>query len=348
MKRQESGFPAHRELPEFMKIHARDKVKPLSHRNNRRSFSHDYCSPSYYMITATAFPGMPPLSIISDVPIEKLKKDNMIIPDHTPLGEAIRKEFTNLPKFHPEFRILRFVIMPDHIHVIIHVKERLKRKLGQELAGFLGACSRHLQQITGSAELKTLFKPFHDRIICNINQLDKAIKYVEDNPRRYIIKRKNPDLFKRYLHLQIAGHEYAAYGNIFLLKGIYLLPVRIHRRWSEKEFNEYKENCLMEIEKGAIPISPAIHKAETEIMNKAIELGGNVIQLTDQGFEERFKPKGRKFELCAEGHLLLLAPWPENVGRKSTAGYTEFHLMNDLAATIASLPAATRLSIKNL
>lgn len=57
-------------------------------------------------------------------------------------------------------------------------------------------------------------------------QLDRAIKYVEDNPRRYILKKRNPELFKRYLHLNIAGHEYAAFGNIFLLRELYLLPVR--------------------------------------------------------------------------------------------------------------------------
>lgn len=71
-----------------------------------------------------------------------------------------------------------------------------------------------------------------------------------------------------------------------------------------------------------------------------------MILLKDQGFEERFKPKGKDFELCCEGRLLLLAPWPANVGRKSTAGYAEFHQMNDLALSIASLPASERLLLK--
>ena len=80
-------------------------------------------------------------------------------------------------------------------------------------------------------------------------------------------------------------------------------------------------------------------------MNDAIAAGHSVIQLTDKGFEERFKPKGVKFELCAQGRLLLLAPWPDNTGRASTAGYSEFHQMNDLAVRIASTPPGARMSI---
>lgn len=177
------------------------------------------------------------------------------------------------------------------------------------------------------------------------NQLEKAIQYVQDNPRRAIIKRARPDLFKRYLHLEIGNHEYAAFGNIFLLRHFNLLSVRIHRRWSEEEFEQYHKDCMQKIQNGAIPISPFIHDAEKRIMRATLDLGYPLIKLTDCGFEDRFKPQGADFDLCAEGRLLLLAPWPENIGRKSTAGYTEFHQMNDLALIIASLPPGARLSI---
>lgn len=321
--------------------------KMINHRTSRRAFFHDYCAPGYYMITATTVPGSPPLSAIPNIPIDKLTKGEMIIPNHSTLGIQVKHEITDITKHHPEIKVIRFVVMPDHIHLVIYVQSRLKRMLGRELAGFFGTCSKHHSRLLGISETKTLFQPFHDRIIYNRQQLDRAIRYVEDNPRRLILKREYPNLLKRYLHLSLAGHDYAAYGNIFLLHEIYLLPVRIHRRWSEAEFRKYHEDCIREIEKGAIAISPAIHPAERKIMNAAVEMGSAVIQLTDQGFEERFKPKGHKFELCAEGRLLLLAPWPENVGRKSTAGYTEFHQMNDLALEIAQLPADARLSIKH-
>lgn len=344
----ESGFPRHNPIPRGMLVNGElPESKRLKPQNSRRSYSRDYCAPGFYLITATTFPGSLALSSMPDIDFSELKKGEMIIPKHSQLGELIIKEIKDIPSFHPELKVIRFVIMPDHIHFVLEVRTRLKRKLGRILAPFFGACSKHYMALCGLPELKTLFQPFNDRIIYNYPQLDRAVKYVEDNPRRLIIKRKFPDLFRRYLHLEIAGHEYAAYGNIFLLKEIWLLPVRIHRRWSEAEFKAYKEDCHVNISKGAIPISPAIHSAEKEILNDAIKMGSSVIFLTDRGFSERYKPSGSRFDLCAEGRLLLLAPWQDNTGRKSTSGYTEFHKMNDLALAISTLPSNSRLSLKS-
>lgn len=286
------------------------------------------------------------------------KTDNrreMIMPKHTELGERIAQEIKRIPVHHKEMRILRFVVMPEHIHFILHVKERLKRKLGSELAGFFGACSKHRDssnipsyldsnQPNGPSLLTSLFEPFHDRIIMDYEQLDKAIRYVEDNPRRRLIKQSNPNLFKRYLHLKIGNREYAAYGNIFLLKEINLLPVRIHRRWSEAEFRNYHDACVKAIDNDAVVISPFIHPAEKRIRDYAMSTGAPLIILQDTGFEERFTPKGERFRLCSEGLLLLLAPWPENSG-KTNSGYREFHNMNDMATAIATMPVDTRTSI---
>lgn len=363
MQKNSSGFPSHHPLPEFMKRKqnasgqqgagkasgqqgAGNVPDRQSGKHAKRAFFHDYCAPGYYLITATALPGSPRLSEIPDERLNNIKKGEMIIPDHTPLGEAIKQAILDISTHHPEMSILRFVVMPDHIHFVLKVKERLKRMLGSELAGFFGACSKASSRLQGLNEVKTLFGPYFERIIFSREQLDRAIKYVEDNPRRYILRKRNPDLFKRYLHLDVAGHEYAAFGNIFLLRELYLLAVRIHRRWSEEEFRRYDEYCREEIDKGAIPISPAIHPAEKAIMDYARENGGRMIILKDQGFEERFKPYGKNFDLCTEGRLLLLAPWPENIGRKSTAGYAEFHQMNDLAAALAVMPATARLNLK--
>ncbi len=248
----------------------------------------------------------------------------------------------------PQLEIKRYVIMPDHIHFVLKVKSLLEKHIGKYIAPFSAACSRAYTDIAELPSFTTLFKPFDDSIIFDYPQLDRAIKYVQDNPRRYLIRKRYPDLFRRHLHLTIADHEYAAYGNLFLLRGINLLPIRVHRHWSREAFDRYTALCLEEISNGAIPISPAIHKCEKDIVRKAIDGGSSVIILRDLGFDKRFKPQGEYFDLCAAGRLLLLAPWPDNIRRRSTAGYAEFHKMNDLAAAIAALPPTCRLSFNIL
>lgn len=337
-RNNKQGYPARNIAPEFKR--EPDKSRP------RRAWFHDYCASAYYHITATTVEGSPLLSSLPDVALTDLHKCEVIYPDLTELGRKIETELLSISSFHPEIRLLQYVIMPDHIHFALHVKERLEKMLGCELAGFFGACSRHYNRLYSLPEFKSLFSTFHDRLIFNYNQLEKVMAYIRDNPRRALIKRNNPALFRRYLHLNVGNQEYAAFGNIFLLRHYNLMPVRIHRRWSEAEFAAYEDDCMRKVSHGAIPVSPFIHPAEKKIMIQTLETGGSVIRLTDCGFEDRFKPRGKDFEICAEGRLLLLAPWPQNVGRKSTAGYKEFHTMNDLAVEIASMSPETRLILK--
>lgn len=309
-----------------------------------RARFHDYRSAGYYFITLTAHEDTVPLSEVRYPGDEYMRKGTMIIPDHTPLGNRVREELDRITHHCPLLRILRFVIMPDHIHFVLNVTDRLEKPLGTHLARFSKECSGAYTFLADLSTFTTLFKPFDDEIIFNFRQLDRAIKYTEDNPRRYLLRRMYPDLFRRYLHVVIGGHEYAAFGNIFLLRDPFLLPIRIHRRWSREEFDSYITYCREEIDNGAVVISPAIHKVEKEIFRMAIDSGGSVILLRDLGFNNRFKPQGELFDLCAAGRLLMLSPWPDNLRRRSTAGYAEFHQMNDFAAQIASIPPSERIA----
>ncbi len=322
-------------------------AKSKNKRHPRRSLKHDYRAKKVYFITSVVNPDIDfmPLCCMPPVTIHQLKNKEIINPILSPIGQMIEKEILDISYYHPEIKIIRYVIMPDHIHIVLKVIERLKRHLGNELAGFFGACSKHYESLLGKTHTGQLFDPFFDRIIRDSEQFDKAVRYVEDNPRRFILKKRNPQLFKKHLNLRIEGRIYAAFGNMFLLRYISLLPVRIHRRWSEQEFENYEKECIEKIENGAIPISPAIHKAEKKILNIAIDMGSSVIKLTAKGFGDRFKPQGKDFDLCAEGRLLLLSPWPDDISGKSTAGYTEFHDMNDYALAISEMPSTSRMAI---
>lgn len=110
-----------------------------AHKHPKRALFHDYCSPGFYLITATTLPHSPRLSEISDLDAKEIRKGEMITPVYTPLGDKIEEEILSIPSHHPEIKILRFVIMPDHIHIVLQVTARLKRMLGYELAGFFGA-----------------------------------------------------------------------------------------------------------------------------------------------------------------------------------------------------------------
>ena len=295
------------------------------HRTTRRANFHDYTKPWIYMLTYTERPNRPPLSI--------LNPDASIT--HTELGNLIEKELRDIPLHHPEMAIYDYIIMPDHIHFILHVKEKLEKPLGREICGFSGACTNHYRSLFNVEAKDSLFFPFHDRLLTGKNQLATMKSYIASNPRRLHIKRLRPDLFRRYNHLKIGDKEFAAYGNIFLLRNFDRQSVVIHRADSEKIRIENERRWLDCVSNGGVLISPFISRDEKAIRDKAIELGGSLIILRNEGFEERFKPQGREFELCTEGRLLLLAPWPDNLHRASVTRAQALE-MNALAASLSA------------
>ena len=298
-------------------------------------------------------------------PAEIQDASKEILTRSTPLGSAIREEIYHIRDYHPEMEIFTRAIMPDHIHLLLNVKKELKRDLGQELAGFIMACNRHFQKYNpefkppsisdtdkqysyarATLDSNKYFLSFDDVLIDAAGQLDKAKFYIMDNPYRYAVKKAHPDLFQRYLHLRVGNWEFAAYGNIFLLKKL-LHIVRVHRNYSREQFDCAREEALKAAAEGKVLISPFIHPEERGALKEALKQGASAIWIQADGMEERFSAQGRKFRLCAEGRLLLIAPWPGNK-RSQEVTWKSAHAMNDLAEALAALPAASRMAMVGL
>ncbi len=282
--------------------------KPHKPRMTRRAFFRDYQAPGFYMITITAAAGTPPLGSL-------IIRDGTPLVTLSPLGDLIYLTIGDFPQVTPQIRIITFIIMPDHIHMLVHVRERLPRHLGRIIGAFKGPISSAYARQTGAPTTPLFTQKFHDRIVNKAGQLQTLINYIADNPRRLAIKRMYPDLFRRYNHLRIGTREYAAYGNIFLLKDFDRQPVIIHRAWSADELAANRRRWEECTRSGGVLVSPFISSAEKDVRNAAIASGGRIIELRAEGFPERFKPSGAEFELCTSGRLLLLAPWPDNTRR---------------------------------
>lgn len=296
---------------------------------NRRCKNHDYRSKRYYMITMTTPPFTTPLSkvqISHGSPYTRL----------TDIGRIVKEEIHNIRNLHSNLSIHRHVIMPDHIHFLLYVSDIIPRHMGEYMGMFKGKCTSRWDALRNDGESTPLFiDGFHDRIVWREGQKEVIIHYIEDNPRRYMVKKSNPDLFTKYLNVVVNGREYAAFGNIFLLKDIDKIPVIIHRAWSEEQFATHREFCLSHADNKATLVSPFIHPIEKDIMKDGLNLGCNIIQLQNEGMPERFCPRGSRFDLCAEGRLLILAPWPDNA-RNAKGGRSIFLSMNEFAREICA------------
>lgn len=211
---------------------------------------------------------------------------------------------------------------------------------------------------------------FHDRIIKRPRMLDDIKRYMADNPLRALMRRQLPKLMERCMHLRIGDHEYAAFGALFLLKRAEKEQVFYHRRDKElgmateltEKFQQAYERQLADAREGVVLVSPAISRGEKIVIDAAIDEGLPVIHLQKEEIGQYWKPERKRFEACARGSLLILAPWRldeeigrgektalESAGTTATAGtttdYARFHRLNDLAEEICNTTDAVLLDI---
>ncbi len=103
----------------------------------RRCAWDDYCSPCIYMLTLVVQDRKPLLGELCS------PDDNHSIAwiKKSPLGMEVKRAWNNIPNHHPQIKLLSLCIMPDHIHGILQVKERLPRHLGHVVNGFKKGCN---------------------------------------------------------------------------------------------------------------------------------------------------------------------------------------------------------------
>ncbi len=332
----------------------------------RRCVGHDYTSRQIYMITMVT-EGRHSLfgQVVgrSDVPAGS---DDAPRIELSPLGQRVSDEWWAASQHHPEVRVLALQMMPDHLHGILFVQEQMETPLGMLLRGFKQSCNRHYRELvlgiapsvtsvalstqqTRQAQPKQdrrnedrthgmLFaRGYNDKLLLREGQLETWVRYLNDNPRRLLIKREHPDLFRVQRNVEAAGMTFSAIGNRFLLDRPVRLQVQMSRRLSEAEIQEQVAHFLTAARQGAVLVSPAISSGEKAVMRAAFNEGFPLIYLQENGFTDLAKPDGKRMEACARGQLLILAPW-EHHNEQLTISRSQCLKLNDIARLLTAIP----------
>jgi len=352
-----------REVYESQKVFAGDKKPSMQ----RRCVDHDYTERMMYMVTMT-IEGRRPLfgKVIgrSDAPADTEDAPRVELSE---LGQRVYDEFMGIPRYYPQVEIIALQMMPDHLHGILFVKEKMERDLSRIIRGFKTGCNRHYralfpsvpyvatqsqqtgQQQTGqqqTGQQQTNPRPkddrthgllfargFNDKLLLREGQLQRWLDYLRDNPRRLLMKREHPDLFRVQRGLTIGSQQFSAIGNRFLLQRPVKLQVQCSRRLTDEEIAQKQAWWLQQARQGAVLVSPCISKGEKQVMRAAFEEGLPLIVLQENGFTDLAKPGGQRMEACASGQLLLLAPWAHH-NERLTIRRDQCLALNDMARAI--------------
>ena len=266
-------------------------------------------------------------------------------------GKEVLAVLQNLPHFYARkgyaIKILATQIMPDHIHIVLHVQELLPQSIGNVIRGFKSTCTAAYKRmyITGDnnvAEVcdeerttecikhfarnfassnsiwEAIPSRYHDRILHQEGQLRRMIDYVHNNPRRLWLKRANPHLFRIHQQTQIAGIPCTTLGNMFLAERPTRAVLQCSRSLTPADIASLRDKCIDDAANGTVFITAAISEGEKQIARALREAGYPLIVLLEKGFPKPedphyafYKPQGLYFEACAKARLLLVEPHPD-------------------------------------
>ncbi len=150
----------------------------------KRCFQHDYCAPCFYMVTMTT---------LNRAPLFGACEGDCVTPSRD--GWAMYELWHDIPKTYPQIETSTFVIMPDHIHAIIHVKERMEKPVGVPLRAFKSLVTSAFRKRHDNANMQVWNPGYHDLCVWRPGSLKAYSNYIRDNPRRLSMKLEKPRPF---------------------------------------------------------------------------------------------------------------------------------------------------------
>lgn len=340
----------------------------MPHNYHRRCLGHDYHGRCIYMVTFMKAFGLPAFSEIKPEP--GAAKITPVV-NMLPLGKIIYSGLDKLEHDFPQVKILCRIAMPDHLHFLIFVTERMDRPLGSVLATFTSRCTKTMRSIlanpnflteTGNRTVRnywrrafydfqknpklSVFTPgFNDKIVFSRTSRESFYNYICDNPRRYLVKKHLPEYFRNKLNLELDGKKLALYGNFFLLDNPVRSAVKISRRKETMpDLSQKIQQWQETIRCGGVLVSPFINPEEKVYRDLAIVEGASVILIVNYIFSERTKPHKTLFDLCGKGRILFVSTGNHDLDPNAVTR-AEALEMNAIAVAIAALaPGSCRLS----
>ena len=373
------------------KINAMNAMSNMNSSYRPHDPGHDYYAPGVYLITLVVRNRERNHELLGRLNGEVKAPAVML----TEIGKAVEEEWEKTPVIQQargnDLTLVAQVCMPDHWHGVVQVNKPMNKSLGHIIQYVKSSCTARWRKITGSVldssssqairgmseqqrqlyytslplEQQPLWDDNYDDTICltdangnpDARHFSAMTRYVEDNPRRAVIRRARPEFMRRCLHVVIGGRDYAAFGNLFLLRWARKVQVFCHRKAPDgrtpyEQTDAYRRECMewkrMVMQGATAIVTPGISMGERMIKDRCIERGYPLIHLQKEAIGTYWKPELRRFEACAGGALLILAPWkPETIGEvngvPAETDYSIFHNLNHLAEEICAFEGEARV-----
>ena len=255
---------------------------------------------------------------------------------YSPAGFAALETLQREMLRNPDIAVFSFVIMPDHVHLRIHIRPGAREPL-KAIGGFVNNFKRWTRWKAAKLGVDIEWQPnYHDRLCLNTEVIDLVEKYIANNPLKWsLMNGPNPPL-KVQEPLDAAclpdGEWWTGVGNMDLLApNVKLAAFRLSRSIPRGDFTAVVNRCLSAVEKGFVPASTFISPCERLLKDVLATTGAPMVRVVPDPLAMIYRPKEDEPGLFAAGKLLLLS-------RVTAAGMSRsaaWHEINDVLADVA-------------
>ena len=180
----------------------------LQKRKTNRLKNYDYSNVGAYFITVCTKNREPFLSTItvvgdgSAVPqnnTNAVPQNNTTVPNIilTPFGQIVENHINMIPTKYPNTKIDAYVIMPDHVHMILsivtipqnnHGRANPAPTIGNIMGWFKYATTKQIAHCWNTSDNHFWQQSYYDHIIRNEQDYRNICQYINENPIRWLQK----------------------------------------------------------------------------------------------------------------------------------------------------------------
>lgn len=170
------------------------------HRRSIRLPGHDYASTGAYFVTIVTKERE---CLFGDVVHGEARLNSF--------GDVIARESARSAEIRKEISLDSFVVMPNHMHAIVHIRSvgahdraplrtprpgdlplRRPRSLGALIAGFKSSATKTINLMRDAPGVPIWQRNYYERVIRNADDLARICQYIKDNPANWQADPENP------------------------------------------------------------------------------------------------------------------------------------------------------------
>ncbi len=157
---------------------------------NRRSIrliGYDYSNQGWYFVTICSEKRE---EIFGEIVGARRDSPKMRLNDN---GRIVKKIWKSLPNHHG-VKLDEFVIMPNHIHLIVQIQGASRRAptLGWLIGMFKTECTKEINKLNRVLGWRRFQRNYYEHIIRNEKELNAIRQYIRDNPQNWQKDKDNP------------------------------------------------------------------------------------------------------------------------------------------------------------